>query len=176
MSSRTSVYQLLKTTPEAGFKVLLAYDKGIKKWMKQNSASNEECKDIMHDAIIAFYKYVQKKDFNVDIPEDQLLFGIAKNIWHKELRKKRNMPESELPESIMHDSDLEDILEREQQFKVMNLTLDKLGEPCKELLFLYYYKKLSMENIAIKLGFRNAHVAKSMKYQCLAKAHKLINP
>ncbi len=175
MMQGIDIYNLLKSQPDAGFKKLYAYEREISRWLKQNSASKEECKDVMHDSIMAFYQYVQKKDFDVKIQAVQLLFGIAKNIWFKELRRKRQIPETELTDTFIQDSDLEEILEREEKLKSMKQALDSLGEPCKELLFLFYFRKLSMEEIATKLGFRNAHVAKSMKYQCLDKANKLIH-
>jgi RNA polymerase sigma factor (sigma-70 family) len=174
MLQSSSLYTLLQTNPEKGFKQLYLFDKNIKKWLRQNSAGRDECKDIIHDAMIAFYQYSQKRNFVVEINPEQLLFGIAKNIWLKQLRSKKNMPSSALPDMIAIDSDLEEIIEKEQQYKLLQTALTKLGDTCRELLFLFYFKKMPLEKISEKLGFRNAHVAKSTKYQCLAKAKSLI--
>jgi RNA polymerase sigma factor (sigma-70 family) len=174
MFQATSVYSLLRTDPGAGFKQLYLYQKGIRSWLKQNSAGHEECKDVFHDAMIAFYEYAQRKDFKVDINPEQLLFGIAKNIWFKELRKKKNIPSGELTGMEFSDAEMEDILQRENQYKAAGKALSELGSKCRQLLFLYYFRQQSLEKIAKRLGFSNANVAKTIKYQCLAKAKNLI--
>lgn len=46
----------------------------------------------------------------------------------------------------------------------------KLGQKCKELLELFYFKKLSMKDISKKLGFASEKVAKNQKYRCIEKA------
>jgi RNA polymerase sigma factor (sigma-70 family) len=174
MHQGATFYGLLKTDPEKGFRKLYLFQKGIKIWLRQNSADPEECKDIIHDSMLAFYEYSKKKNFEVDINPEQLLFGIAKNIWYKRLRHKRNMPPDALPELISLEPDMEEILEKELQYKKAAQALANLGHNCRALLFMYYFKNLSLEQIALKLGFNNAHVAKSMKYQCLGKAKNLI--
>ena len=44
-----------------------------------------------------------------------------------------------------------------------------LDEKCRELLTLYYYRGLTLEEIAPMAGLRNANVAKVQKHRCLQK-------
>jgi DNA-directed RNA polymerase specialized sigma24 family protein len=41
-----------------------------------------------------------------------------------------------------------------------------LGDTCRKILTLYYFEKLSMNDIADQLGFANADTAKTKKYKC----------
>jgi RNA polymerase sigma factor (sigma-70 family) len=174
MHQAASLYYLLQSDSSAGFKELYRYQKGIKRWLKNNSASSEECKDVFHDAMIAFYDYAQKKEFNLAVNPEQLLFGIAKNIWYKQLRLKTKLSSTEFKDPEFTDPEMEDIIEKERQYKLAGSALSELGQVCKELLFLYYFKQMPLEKIAEKLKLSNANVAKSTKYNCLAKAKKLI--
>ena len=60
MLQSLTVYSLLQSNPEKGFKELYRYENKIKKWLRGNSANAEECKDVIHDAMIAFYQYAEK--------------------------------------------------------------------------------------------------------------------
>ena len=45
----------------------------------------------------------------------------------------------------------------------------KMGEPCTPLLLLFYWDKLSCEDIAIQLSYKDANSAKTQKYKCIQK-------
>ena len=40
-------------------------------------------------------------------------------------------------------------------------------DPCGSIILLYYYEQMSMEDIAIRVGYKNASTAKSKKNQCM---------
>jgi DNA-directed RNA polymerase specialized sigma24 family protein len=52
--------------------------------------------------------------------------------------------------------------------------LDRLGEPCRKLLLLYYWEEQSMESIASLMGMANADTVKSRKYQCKKALEALV--
>ncbi len=176
MQESQSFYKILESDPSKGFRHLYACAKPVKKWLKQNGAGTEECKDIIQDSLMAFYHYAEKHRFVLDIHPEQLLFGIAKKVWYKQLRSKKMMPQTGLTDTIINENELDGLLERETQYKKLQSSLQSLGKTCREILHLFYFKKQSMEEIARITGLRNAHVVKAMKYQCLAKAKELINP
>ncbi len=51
--------------------------------------------------------------------------------------------------------------------------LDKLGEPGRTILELYYYHGKSMEEIAKMLHYKNSATAKNLKYKCLLRLKKI---
>jgi RNA polymerase sigma-70 factor (ECF subfamily) len=50
----------------------------------------------------------------------------------------------------------------------------QMGNPCKELLQLYYYHKKSMSEIAELLGYQNEHTARNKKYRCLGQLKEMV--
>jgi RNA polymerase sigma factor (sigma-70 family) len=62
-------------------------------------------------------------------------------------------------------SSLDIVIEEEEALKLRE-ALEKLGDPCKTILLLYYYDECSMQEIAQRMGFANADTVKSKKYQC----------
>ena len=61
----------------------------------------------------------------------------------------------------------------EDQLTAAIQSLDNLGDPCKSLLQLYYYYDLSVEDITIKLGYKNADTTKNQKYKCLKRLQNI---
>jgi RNA polymerase sigma factor (sigma-70 family) len=70
--------------------------------------------------------------------------------------------------------DEEEQVDTEIQFSQMEEALKKLGEPCRTILEDYYIQKLSMNQIAEKMGYTNADNAKTQKYKCLNRLKKII--
>jgi len=58
--------------------------------------------------------------------------------------------------------------ETEQQAMVRR-TVYQMGEPCAPLLLSFYWDKLSWEEIASRLHYKDANSAKTQKYKCLQK-------
>ena len=103
------------------------------------------------------------------------LYGIAKFQlleWQREQQTfSENVDEALISEKEMRDfqgifdaANVDDALVRRIQ-----RALTELGEPCKRILQLFYWKGYSMEAIARETGYKNESVAKKKKYGCLQK-------
>ena len=93
-------------------------------------------------------------------------YSELKRQWNKNTAKMDyNMPDI----SISHeDAERDSLL---VNFSEKALTL--LGNPCKELLELYYYHKKSMIEIAEIQGYKNESSAKNQKYKCLIRLKEI---
>lgn len=111
------------------------------------------------------YKKAQDPAFSLSVPLKTYLQAIVKNLWLQELRKKNRLPVNSEP------SDLVDItLEANGNTEVAYAAFKLLGEKCKQLLLLFYFKKKSYREIAAALAFGDEKTAKNQKYRCLQKA------
>ena len=54
-------------------------------------------------------------------------------------------------------------------YEYVKIAIETLGDPCKQLLELHYYKNLGWAEIASKLGYANAASARNQKYKCLER-------
>jgi RNA polymerase sigma factor (sigma-70 family) len=70
-------------------------------------------------------------------------------------------------------SPLDQMVDNEQN-AIIRSALDRLGDPCRTLLILFYWEEASMDEIARQLGLANASTAKSKKYQCKEQLKRLI--
>jgi len=145
-------------------------------WVRKNSGSKEDAEDVVQEAIIVYLKISAKPGFHETSKPETLLFAIARNIWLYQLRQNKRMPYTDSDELLMIAGieELDIIIEKEEQLKKIEYILNDLGEKCRQLLEMFYFRKIDMKTIAEKLEFRNDKVAKAMKYKCLAHAKELI--
>jgi RNA polymerase sigma factor (sigma-70 family) len=89
-------------------------------------------------------------------------------MWSRRLAHMRREAPSELDPEQHSDgalSPLEDLIDSEEA-ELVHTALERIGEQCQKLLKLFYWEELSMEEIAVQMGFANADTVKAKKYQC----------
>jgi DNA-directed RNA polymerase specialized sigma24 family protein len=64
--------------------------------------------------------------------------------------------------------------EKEEVYAMLESALQELGEPCKTLLTLSYYKNYSTDEIASALNYKSTDSAKTQKYKCLVRLKKIV--
>lgn len=150
------------------------YFDSIVQYILHNKGTIEDAKDIFQDAMMIIYEKSQQDDFELQYGLHTYLYTICRNTWLKKLRKKTDEGVS-LPENlelIAEDTFEEEILWREKE-KLYRRKFKELGENCQKVLELYL-KKMSMEDIAKKMGFSSTGYAKKRKYKCKNQLLKLI--
>jgi RNA polymerase sigma-70 factor (ECF subfamily) len=174
MALKPDDIQLVQSLKNGDTKVLeelyADYRKDFIRWAdKSYSLTYVEAVDIYQDTIIILYENVIHDKLTVlHSSLKTYLFAIGKNLIMKNLRTAEKIrPFGERLEDTEFDAreenDEEVIRQQELAFDLM----EKLAEPCKSILQLYYYQKLSMKHIADKLAYKNENVAKSQKARCL---------
>jgi RNA polymerase sigma factor (sigma-70 family) len=133
--------------------------------IKANSGSNEDAKDIFQDALVVLYQKVKQPAFALSVPLKTYLFAIVKNCWLQELRRRKKLPTSNVPDDVA-----ETITDEEPGFSTATTAFNLLSEKCKELLILFYFKKKNFKEIAKVFSFSDERVAKNQKYRCITKA------
>jgi RNA polymerase sigma factor (sigma-70 family) len=140
-----------------------------------NAGTEQEAKDVYQETIIAFYEKVQQPDFALTCKIKTFLYAVARRLWLKRLSEKKrfqgNVEEGDTFFGI--DGEMEEIEEREKEFKTMKESLESIGEPCRSILEDFYIKDLSMDQIRDKFGYTNADNAKNQKYKCLQRLKKI---
>ncbi len=145
----------------------------VKHLVVQNSGAETRTQDVFQEAIIVLYENVRKPGFKLTSSIKTYLYSICRNLWLKQLRSRKkdaklNDFEAHEPVAVEQEPDPTD-----RQLAIMNACLEKLGDPCRKLLTMFYYAHASMEAIANELGYTNAGNAKNQKYKCLQRLRKL---
>lgn len=136
----------------------------ISRFVQKNSGSIEEAADIFQDALILFYIKARKGEFRKTSGLKSYLFGISRNLWLKELRRRRIVAKSPAIGDA-HEYQEEIFLQASQV--TIREVLELISKECRQLLMDFYFSGLSMSLIKTKYGLGSEAAAKNKKYRCL---------
>lgn len=109
--------------------------------------------DAYQDAIIILFEQVQSgKLSQLTSSLQTYLFAIGKRKLIDQLRKKNRqfaLGESVVPEPL--DESIFESIELNHRQKLLKESIDELGEKCKEILLLFYYRRYSIESIRLEM-------------------------
>ncbi len=148
----------------------------IAHFVLNNSGTEEEAKDVYQDSVIIFYEKIQNPSFELNCLVKTFLYSVARRLWLKKLaEKERYVGKVTDFEDFLDFSDLEmqEADENELRFEQMEKALDQIGEPCRTILKDFYIHRLSMQDIAEKMGYTGTDNAKTQKYKCLQRLKKI---
>jgi RNA polymerase sigma factor (sigma-70 family) len=165
MTDQQIIEHLRNNQYTAAVKGLYGILPAVKQFIKANKGGIDDAKDVFQDALVILYKKVQEKEFVVTASLKTYLLAIVKNCWQTELRRRNKLPPGDIPGDIP-----EEIPEEETSLPVATAAFNLLGDKCKELLILFYFKKKSFKEIAKVFSFSDERVAKNQKYRCMEKA------
>lgn len=143
--------------------------------VRQYNCSQEEAKDVYQTSVLILYEnIVSRKLTTLTSSVKTYLFSIGKNKI-REYKKGQNRlisePNETMFETAPDETEQQELLE--EQLKVAAQSLEELGNPCAQVLKHFYYDRLSMEEIAEKLNYKNKETAKNLKHKCLKRLRKI---
>lgn len=163
-----------KHSPDLLEMLYIKYYKNLEVYIIQNSGSEEDAKDIYQEGFLAVWRNIQLEKFNPNTEDEfaAYLIRVCKNKWIDQLRKNktRQFDQSKEPDTLTT------IIEEDVQEKYIDEVIhhfQKLGEKCRNILNMYYYKKKSMKEISLILKITEAS-AKNNKYRCLQKLREMV--
>nr|WP_255534817.1 sigma-70 family RNA polymerase sigma factor [Pedobacter sp. SYSU D00535] len=156
-------------------KIYKAHFPMILQLVVMNSGTEDDAKDVFQESIIVLYDKVKGGNFELNSKLKTFIYSVCRRLWLKRLsqmsRNSGNIRDYE--DIIPVEHDLEKHEERDLQFKQMEASLHRLGEPCKTIIEDFYINSKSMQEICAKFGYTNADNAKNQKYKCLQRLKKL---
>ncbi|MCF0073499.1 sigma-70 family RNA polymerase sigma factor [Dyadobacter sp. CY261] len=138
----------------------------------KNSGSDDDARDVYQDCMTEVVLQIRRGRL------DQLgsrlstyLYSVCYYKWIDRLRQKGKMMQAgygdDLETAVIEEDDSSPYLQ------ALEKVLGQIGEKCMMLLKAFYYEKLTMTQIASKLGFADENSAKSQKNKCMDKARFL---
>ncbi len=136
------------------------YFQTVKKYVIKNSGSNEDVSDVFQDSIIILYNQITTQNLSLTTDLKGYFFGIARNIWSAQLRKKRKTTDLDidLPDEMAHEDTDEPMFER-----IVSRAFQKL-KPDNQTILTLFSDGHSYEEIAIKMNLKNEIYARRKKY------------
>lgn len=136
-------------------------------YVLRNSGTTDDAKDLLQEALVILWERIRSGRFEASAQLGTFLHGTVRNLWLRRLARRRRESPDTMGDDRASDapSPFEELVESEEAGLVRD-ALNRLGDPCRRLLMLFYWEELPMEEIAARMGFANAETAKSKKYQC----------
>jgi RNA polymerase sigma factor (sigma-70 family) len=141
-----------------------------------NSGSHEDAFDVFQDALIVFYKQVASGNFDVaKYKIHGFVYTISKNLWINVAKKKGRAIKWEREQNKHeHESSfLEKVVDDERTMTLEKL-FNSMDPKCVQLLTMSIYNKLSMREIAEKLGAVSEDTVKVQCHRCRKKLSELV--
>jgi RNA polymerase sigma factor (sigma-70 family) len=142
----------------------------------RNHGTEDDAEDILQEALVVLWEKIRGGSFEYQAKLSTYIYATAKNIWFRRLeRRRRELPaaNNDFEPTTDDPTPLEEMEENERTAAVQK-AMEQIGNPCRNILLLYYWEEQSMDEIAIKLGFANSDTVKSKKYQCKKMLERLV--
>jgi len=142
----------------------------------RNNGTEDDVEDILQESLIVLWERIRKGTFEYQAKLSTFIYATAKNIWLRKLARQRREFTSTIETFDIPNGDSTPYEEMEENERVLAVehAMEEIGNPCRDILLLYYWEEQTMEAIAVKLGFANADTVKSKKYQCKKALEKLV--
>ena len=155
-------------------KVYVRYRQEFIAWLVKNyQCSVDNATDVYQQTILIFYENIlDGKLTEVKSSLKTYLFAIGKNKMMEDKRfRNRFTASTEFQLENQHDTAPDK--HREHELELIEHSLKLLGEQCRQLLEMFYYKKNSLEEITGVLGYKNSNTTKNQKYKCMQKLREI---
>jgi RNA polymerase sigma factor (sigma-70 family) len=136
------------------------YLPSVKKHVLNNSGSIDDVSDVFQDTIIVLYNQITDGSLKLTSDLKGYFFGIARNVWNAQLRRKQKTIDLEF-----------DIPEDEDSEELADPTLEKiiarvfpLLKPDEQLVLRLFSEDKSYEDIATIMNLKNETYARRKKY------------
>ena len=156
-------------------KTYVTYKKEFFLFAKTFDVSDEDIADVYQDTIISLYENV--KNGKLDVLTSSLktyLFAIGRFKLYRQVDRNKKLC---YEEQIIYSSEemkLFDIDMSEERKNVLKSAIGRLGEKCRKILDLYYYRGMTLDEAQQFLEYSTKDVLKNQKSRCLKQLKEFV--
>ncbi len=140
----------------------------VRSIVSSQNGNLEDAEDIFHDGLIIVFNRLKSEKFTLNSSLKTYLFSVCRNLWRRRLERKYRL----LYATDSYVSDLEGCYTQEaeeeeyaEKFRLYKKHFVDLPEFCRMLLSCYI-KKMSLEDIACIMNYKDTEYVKARKYYC----------
>lgn len=146
---------------------------------QQLGANEEDAVDGFQDAVIVFYKNtVSGKLEELSCSIRTYLFAVGKRIIYRKNEQRRRESPMDLDTGRNPADELDmgifDKIEDDHRKQLLANGLDQLGEPCRQILTLFYYHRYPIESVQNTLGLSSPGAVRVKKLRCLDQLKNIL--
>jgi RNA polymerase sigma factor (sigma-70 family) len=173
MSEEKLLLEKLRNNDPAAIEyVYVQYKKAFFGFIGKMELNKQDIEDIYQDAIIALIENLQRRKLEALMSSVKTyLFSIGKYMAIKRWHKKLPGSSETIPDLVFEEGQVDDVYD--SMATVIENNFDRLGHNCREILSMFYYESLTLDEILQKSSYANKDVLKSKKSRCLKKLKEL---
>jgi RNA polymerase sigma factor (sigma-70 family) len=146
----------------------------IRQLVAQQHGSVDDARDVFQDAILVVYEKTKNPAFQLTSRFSTWFYGICQNLWRNRIRNSASGHVTiDEAATYMQEAMTESELLQAERGRVLNRAMQKLGDDCRRLLQLYF-EKITMEQIAVEMGYASDNYARRRKFQCKERLEEFI--
>ena len=145
-----------------------------------NNGSREDAKDFFQEALVVLITNLKKPGFELKCAPATYLYSVVRNKWLKRHSKEKKTGLSLIIDNPDYNyvAVAEDEIEEKQELEtkhelIAKVLKEQLKEDCRKVIIAFYYKKLSMQEIAEQMDY-TAKFAKVKKNRCMGHLRKQV--
>lgn len=144
-------------------------------FLKNSTLDPEQAIELYQEAMIIFHRKVIRGKLVAPLQSTltTYLIGIGKMLYLKKSGQKIDAWIDEIPDQAVAPV-VEERADHAEQSALVQGLLDRIGEPCKQLLSLVYIKGYVMEAIAKEMDFPSEGAVRKRKFDCLKKMRRML--
>lgn len=145
-------------------------------FVKNNKGTYEDTEEIFHEALYQLIVRAKVKGVQINTSFEAYFFSTCKNLWYKELNKRkkevRNDTILELKEKSFFEDTMISIVEQER-WDLFEEMLSKISENCANLL-KDYFNRVPYAEIVKKFSYASENAAFQRVFKCKKRLMDLI--
>lgn len=146
----------------------------VKQYIQTWGGQDKDCEDVFQEVFILFEYNIRQRKYRGESNLRTYFMGIVKLYWLSEQRKKKEVVEYDTQLHDVEISSIEMEIISDEERHILNETLTKLGEKCKELILLTGITDSHLE-IATIMGFSSPEMARKEVFRCRKRFRQFIS-
>ncbi|NBC83012.1 MAG: sigma-70 family RNA polymerase sigma factor [Bacteroidetes bacterium] len=133
-----------------------------------NNGNESDAKDVFQEALIVIFDKVRNDNLELNCSFGTYIYSVSRNIWLKELSKKKRTHELNLTpeyEYIDIDADIDELYEKNERLKLFRYYFNQLTEDCRKVLTMFL-KKYTVSEITGAMNYSSDQHTKNRRYRC----------
>lgn len=144
-----------------------------------NGGRKEDVEEILNDAFMVAHQFSIEHKFKENTSVEAFVFQVTKYTFWRKIKNEKKAPivyVEDVPYNISSTPfDFEDTDFEDEQLKVLKEVITNLKDKDKGPLIDFYWKKMSMKEIAVKYDLGSDQAAKNKLYRIRERLKKIVN-
>ncbi|MEZ4686512.1 MAG: sigma-70 family RNA polymerase sigma factor [Bacteroidia bacterium] len=169
-----------KRRESAALEIFKDYNSLIGMGIKRYGLKREVAIDALSDAIVGLVDQIAKGNFRGEAKLSSYLFRIFSWKCIDKLKKQQTYSREEDMPAFMQESNaatapdpLQKLIAKDEHERLMRV-INQLGGGCKKLIVDLDYYGFTLQETAVRNGYKNTQTVSSKRYQCIKKLKALL--